>query len=74
MSDPNDEATEIETAARQLAIQQAQDKNKPQSHPDFDGESCLECGEEIPLARLKMGKIRCVYCQSASENKRRYYE
>lgn len=74
MSDANDEATEIEIAERHIAIQAAIAENKAQSHPDFDGKSCLQCGDEIPLARLEMGKIRCVYCQSAFETKRRYYK
>ncbi len=73
MSDPNDEATEIEIAERHSAIQAAIANNQPQTHPDFDGESCLDCGEEIPELRLSMGKIRCVYCQTATEQKRKYY-
>jgi RNA polymerase-binding transcription factor DksA len=67
MSDPNDEASELEQAHRESAIIAASKKAAPETHPDFDGETCLDCGEDIPPARLALGKIRCVYCQSALE-------
>lgn len=43
---------------------------KPEAHPDFDGEHCVEedCGIAIPEARLKLGRIRCIDCQSRREN------
>jgi RNA polymerase-binding transcription factor DksA len=44
-----------------------QEKMKPETHPDFDGESCIECGNTIPQGRLAIGKIRCVECQRALE-------
>jgi RNA polymerase-binding transcription factor DksA len=47
--------------------------NRPETHPDFDGESCLECGGEIPGARLALGKIRCVACQGAIERKNKLF-
>lgn len=74
MSDQLDEASEIELAQRQSAIDATVALNKPQTHPDFDGKTCLECGDDIPSARLMMGKIKCVYCQGAHENKRRYFK
>lgn len=45
--------------------------NKPETHPDFDGEHCIECGENIPNARLKLLKVRCVDCQNDLENQNR---
>lgn len=41
----------------------------PQTHPDFDGKHCVDemCGEEIPKARLDMGRIRCTECESRLE-------
>lgn len=46
--------------------------NQPERHPDFDGKTCIECGEDIPEARLRMHKIRCIDCQEELEkfNKR----
>lgn len=45
----------------------ARELNRPESHPDFDGETCVECGEEIPPARLILKRVRCVDCQSFLE-------
>jgi RNA polymerase-binding transcription factor DksA len=33
----------------------------------WDGETCFDCGEEIPVQRLEMGRVRCVYCQTTAE-------
>lgn len=41
-------------------------KMKPETHPDFDGESCVKCGREMP-ERVLLGKIRCFDCQTARE-------
>jgi RNA polymerase-binding transcription factor DksA len=49
------------------ALSRHKEKVAPEQHPDFDGENCLECGNEIPMVRLEMGKIRCVHCQEALE-------
>ena len=40
---------------------------RPQHHPLFDGLNCLDCGDEIPERRLKMGRIYCVTCQTEIE-------
>lgn len=47
--------------------------NAPEKHPDFDGESCIDCGETIPEQRLKLGKIRCVDCQTALEKRAKLF-
>lgn len=41
----------------------------PEKHPDFDGETCVSCGDDMPEERLKMGRVRCVYCQEALEKR-----
>ncbi len=46
------------------ALEKHKDSLKPETHPDFDGEHCLDCDVSIPAKRLAMGKIRCVDCQS----------
>jgi RNA polymerase-binding transcription factor DksA len=67
--DPNDEASELEIAGREQAIAEIQQRLAPEIHPDFDGETCVECTADIPIARLKMGRVRCVDCQAAIERK-----
>lgn len=53
------EQAEIAVRARAL--------NAPETHPDFDGEHCVECDEVIPTARLILRRVRCVDCQGALE-------
>lgn len=50
------------------AVEAARAKAGPEYHPDFDGESCVECGGEIPAGRLALAKVRCVPCQEVLEN------
>lgn len=33
----------------------------------WDGETCFDCGGEIPAGRLKLGRVRCVHCQEVAE-------
>lgn len=55
------EQAAIHERARQMA--------RLETHPDFDGEHCLDCDIEIPESRLKLGKIRCVDCQQLLEDR-----
>lgn len=68
-ADPIDEATALAASLTDGAIAAARQASAPETHPDFDGESCVECGADIPAARLAMKKIRCVPCQSAREHR-----
>lgn len=45
---------------------------RPETHPDFNGKDCVECGDGLPKARLDMGRVRCTACQSAIEHRRRF--
>lgn len=40
----------------------------PKQPPDFDG-CCIDCGEEIPAARINFGAITCVPCQTDRERR-----
>lgn len=66
-ADPIDEANATAAALTDGAIAAARRANAPETHPDFDGETCVECGEDIPKERLALGKIRCIGCQSILE-------
>lgn len=41
-------------------------------HPEFDGTHCVECEIEIPAARLALGKVRCIDCQTEQERSVRH--
>lgn len=77
VSDEVDRACKIE----QRSTQESVDKvlRRIEKAPDyFDGRTCVECGSEIPEARLKTGAFRDIECQSAHElrnkNHRSHYE
>lgn len=71
MADIADIANERAEQHLEKALAQQQARSGPESHPDFDGEHCIACDDEIPAARLALGKIRCVACQSRLEAQRR---
>lgn len=68
-ADPIDEAAALSAALADSAIEAARRATAPESHPDFDGESCIDCGDDIPQGRLALGKIRCVHCQTVKEHR-----
>lgn len=68
-ADPLDEASALATHLTEQAIAAARRNNVREEHPDFDGESCIDCDETIPAGRLALGKIRCVHCQGLLERK-----
>lgn len=65
-------ASTIETCTAE-AERRARGKSGPESDPRFDGKHCVEadCGLEIPAARLNVGKVRCVDCQTLLEKRAR---
>ena len=62
-----DAATELAEAFTDAAILKVRMANAPESHPDFNGKNCLDCGDTLISARLALGKMRCVYCQDHLE-------
>lgn len=70
LADPMDLAAQMSEDMLNADIQNARVKTEPEKHPDFDGAHCVEetCGIEIPAARLEMGRIRCVECQTRRES------
>lgn len=65
--DEGDIASALEMGFIAKALAEHKNKVAPESHPDFDGEHCLDCDADIPVIRLNMGKIRCVDCQTELE-------
>lgn len=67
MPDLADNAAPITELWTADAERRARGKSAPESDPGFDGLNCVDCCEEIPSARLAMGKVRCVDCQATME-------
>lgn len=76
-ADPFDHASELESSFRELSLSEARRKLKPEQEQNEDGTwpvlYCVDCDDEIPEARLAMGKIRCVDCQSNLERKSKMF-
>lgn len=71
---PTDEVMDETDYAQHMQLKEqasislrARELNRPETHPDFDGQSCVECGEDIPPARLLLRRVRCVDCQTFLE-------
>lgn len=55
------------------SIARSQQALAPETSEDFDGENCVDCGNEIPAERLAMKRIRCTHCQGLKERRTRLY-
>lgn len=71
--DEADIASALEAGFIAQALERHKEKVAPEKHPDFDGETCVDCGIEIPQVRLDMGKVRCVNCQAELEKINKLY-
>ena len=87
-ADPIDEASalEIKTSAASAAAIRSQTAPQVYRHHDGTVETqgqmpdgswvipdCVDCGIDLPLPRLNLGRIRCVGCQTVEERGRRGY-
>lgn len=72
--DEADQAQQINEEFTEKSIAACRAKAQAETHPDFDGIHCVDCDEPIPEARLKMGKVRCVYCQQKKERQEQLYK
>lgn len=69
-ADEVDRASSIERALTEEGVRKVLDSIE-RAPSDFDGISCVTCGEEIHQARLKHGFFRCAYCQGVLEKRRK---
>lgn len=77
-ADPIDESGETSQLFLDADIKRVRDAAAPQAHPEFDGVHCVglwqePCGEEIPAARLALGRVRCVACQEVIDAHAKQY-
>jgi RNA polymerase-binding transcription factor DksA len=73
LQDEADIASAIEMDFLAKSLADHRNKVAPEKHPDFDGVHCIDCGVEIPEARLKLFKIRCFDCQNELEKKNKQF-
>jgi len=70
MADPADIAEETIAVCLKDAEARARGKSAPEHDARFDGGHCVDCEIEIPRERLRLGRVRCVDCQSLAERQR----
>lgn len=71
--DEVDQAAILQDNFNKQGIQHSAQQLAPQSHPDFDGVNCVDCGDGMPANRLAMKRIRCTSCQTAIEKSQRHF-
>lgn len=73
-ADDLDHAAELTQKMNDSAVARIQKLSKPEQVRNADGSwphpECEDCGEDIIMARLQMGRIRCVHCQALLERQR----
>lgn len=66
-ADDLDQASELTQQLTDAYVSNARHAARPEQVQLDDGSwpypVCTECGDEIPPARLALGKVRCVSCQ-----------
>jgi len=76
-ADEIDRAAAIANAHNEACVDSARMAMRPQQEPDEHGRypvtDCAECGEDIPVERLRLGRIYCVDCQDRMERRGRFY-
>lgn len=73
-ADELDRAADLTQRTTDAAVEDVRRRSRPEQVQNPDGtwphEDCVDCGEEIGIGRLRLGKVRCIYCQQALERGR----
>lgn len=67
MAEHADIAAAFQARLNSDAEARARGKSAPETHPDFNGLNCVDCGEVIHPVRLAAGRVRCTECQDFLE-------
>jgi RNA polymerase-binding transcription factor DksA len=72
-ADNFDRASDLEIAQTESSIAAVRNAAKPEQVKvggEWRQKECEDCGDEIPIGRLDLGRIRCIACQEALERRR----
>jgi RNA polymerase-binding transcription factor DksA len=72
-ADAMDQASSVTELFLEGALAEQRAAAAPETHPDFDGTHCVECGDDIPSERLALKRVRCCPCQEQLEKARKQY-
>lgn len=70
-ADVLDQASALSQTLVDNSVDVVRQRNKPEQVQNKDGTwpitDCIDCEDHIPTARLNLGKVRCVECQTHLE-------
>jgi RNA polymerase-binding transcription factor DksA len=70
-ADVLDQASELTQQLTDAFVRNVRGAARPEQVQNADGTwphpICVECEDDIPPARLALGKIRCIHCQEDRE-------
>lgn len=72
-ADEMDMASELEIMFNEGAIAAVCCRLQPEHDEAFDGANCVECEDPLPELRLRIGRIRCVACQTRVEQRGKFF-
>lgn len=73
MPDDLDRTQEFILATNENQIAAHRKKLEKETHAEFDGSTCVACGELMPQERLDNGRVRCTTCQGIKERKEKLF-
>lgn len=74
LTDESDMASRAEARAIMDALDGHRERANVKLDPDFDGVHCVECGSEIPKARLVAIRTDlCIECKTNSDIRKKQY-
>lgn len=71
LSDVSDVASREELRGTEVAIAAIRQQKPPPK--DWDKETCYECGDDLPIERIKANRYLCVRCKTLEEKKGKGY-
>jgi len=73
--DPIDKAAALTDMYTEHCVAAARQGAKPEQVQNEDGSwpvtECIDCGVDLPQARIELGRVRCVECQHRLEQRNR---
>lgn len=76
-ADPLDVANDVAQLLADTGLHNVRNKNRAEQVQNEDGTwpitECVDCGDDMPEGRLKLGRIRCISCQERLEKSRNGY-
>lgn len=76
-ADVIDAANSIADLLNRRGVDAARARAVPEQSPDSEGAyaitQCVDCDEDLNAVRLRLGRVRCVACQTNKEKKESQY-